>query len=144
MSALVKDFEFDCQEELERKTFEAMELIETQHRTGRMSDSAYRGALQGINACVRGLVPEQYALAIDQEVSLLPAQDKRTSVWASSSTVYILSLTVGEDYFVVRTVPAKGEGKKVVKGDALDPVKDAAEKFTAFEHKLKANGYKQL
>lgn len=142
MTDLSGNYEYDCQEELNRKTFEAMELIEGQYRTGRMSPQAYRGALQGINACVRGLVPEQYALAIDQEVSLLPQKDKRTSVWASPSAVYILSLTVGEDYFVIRTVP--GAGKKVVKGEGLDQVKDTVERFENFEKKLEASGYKQL
>lgn len=143
MTDLSGNFEYDCQEELNRKTFEALDMIDSQHQSGRMSDAAYRGALEGINLCVRGLVPEQYVLAIDQEISLLAPKDRRTSVWASASAVYVLSQIVGDDFFVIRTVPA-GEGKKVVKGEGLDPVKDAAEKFAKFEKKLKANNYKQL
>jgi len=143
MTDLSGNYEYDCQEELNRKTVEAMDVIEKQYNSGRMSESAYRGALEGINACTRGLVPEMYALALDQEISLLPAKDRRVSVWASEAAVYLISMTVGEDFFVVRTIPA-GAGKKVVRGESLDPVKDAVAKLNKFEHKLAANGYKQL
>lgn len=143
MTDLSGNFEYDCQEELNRKTFEALDMIDSQFQSGRMSESAYRGALEGINLCVRGLVPEQYVLALDQEISLLAPKDRRTSVWASEAAVYVISQIVGDDYFVVRTVPA-GEGKKVVKGEGLDPVKSAADKFRQFEKKLQANNYKQL
>lgn len=143
MTDLSGNYEYDCQEELNRKTFEAMELIDSQYQSGRMSESAYRGALEGINACTRGLVPESYALALDQEISLLAPKDRRTSVWASSSTVYVLSLTVGEDYFVIRTIPA-GAGKKVIQGEGTDPVYDTMAKFNRLEQKLQIQGYKQL
>jgi hypothetical protein len=143
MTDLSGNYEYDCQVELNRKTFEALELIERQYNSGRMSPAAYRGALEGINACVRGLVPEQYVLAIDQEVSLLPDKDKRVSLWASTDQVYLLSMTVGEDFFVVRTVPA-GAGKKIIRGEDTDSVTDAVRKFNKFEQKLKAHGYKQL
>jgi hypothetical protein len=143
MTDLSGHYEYDCQAELDRKTVEAMDAVEKQYNSGRMSASAYRGALEGINLCVRGLVPEAYALALDQEISLLPSKDKLTSVWGSEAAVYILSMTVGEDYFVVRTIPSNG-GKKVVRGEDLDTVKDAIRKFNKFEQKLLANGYKQL
>lgn len=143
MTDISGNYEYDCQEELNRKTFEALDMIDSQYQSGRMSESAYRGALEGINLCVRGLVPEQYVLALDQEISLLAPKDRRTSVWASSGAIYVLSLVVGDDHFVVRTIPA-GEGKKVIKGEGLDPVKNTMEKFRQFENKLKAHGYKQL
>lgn len=143
MTDLSGNFTFDCQKELERKTFETLELLEQQYRTGRLSESAYRGALQGVNGCTRGLVPESYSLSVDQEVSLLPSKDMRTSVWASNAAVYILSMEVGEDYFVVRTIPAK-DGKRIVRGEGTDPVANALSRFRSFESKLEANGYKKL
>lgn len=143
MTQLNNDWEFNLQEELDRKTIEALESLNHQHRSGRISDAEYRGALKGINAAVRGLVPEEFTLEIDQEVSLLPDKERRSAIYASAKAVYLLSMTVGEDYFIVRTVPA-GAGKKVVRGEGSDPVADATRKFREFEAKLAANSYKKL
>jgi hypothetical protein len=143
MTDLSGNYVYDCQEELNRKTYEALELLDQQHRSGRMSDSAYRGALEGVDLCTRGLTPEMYSLAIDNEIGNLPEKDKLTSIWAAANAVYLISMNVGDDYFIVRTIPA-GEGKKIVRGEDLDTVKDAVRKFHKFEAKLKANGYRQL
>lgn len=143
MSDLTGNADYSCQRELERKTLEAFESLDHSYRTGRISAAFYRGALRGIDLATRGLTPETFALAIDQESSFLPEKETRSAVYASSKMIYLLSMTVGEDFFVIRTVPA-GEGKKVVKGEGTDPVASAAQKFTQFENKLVAAGYQKM
>lgn len=142
MTSLSPDADLGVQSELNRKTFEALEMFDHQYRSGRLNADEYRGVLRGIEFSTRGLVPEPFILAIDQEISLLPPRARRLSVYASPQQVYILSMTVGQDYFVIRTVPAGG-GRKV-SGEGEDAVADAARRFTLFEKKLLANGYKAL
>lgn len=140
----------DIKEELERKTFQTLETLISNHENGKITTIEYRASINTLFSVCSGLVDggffELISAASEEIKKDFSLARTRVFKKQDSDKVKVITRIKNKGEFIVAVYNCTLDGKKILRGvcDHTDTNEETEEKVKMLTNSLKASGYAEI